>query len=213
MASRIPKTPVYYHIFDILFLNGKNLMNRTYEQRRKALESLRIQHPFCKVPPSYRGDPEIVVELAKQFKLEGLLCKKIDSPYVPGRRTDNWIKVKYINSREFVIGGFKYGKSQHDRIRSLQLGAYDNKMVLHFVGAAGTGFSQQDHEILLKHLEAVKVKESTFQEKTDREVIFTKPIYIAQIEYRRWPKNGLIQQAAYKGLRTDKHPAEIKLKE
>jgi bifunctional non-homologous end joining protein LigD len=206
--------PIRYYIFDLLHLNGVTLLDRTYEQRRDLLDRLGIRHAFCRVPPSYRGAGEDILNVAREHGLEGIMCKRLASPYLPGRRSGHWRKVKTVNSREFIIGGFKYGRHRRDRIRSLQLGAYDADLRLRFVGSAGTGFSGADHEILLRRLEPLRVPQNVFEEEIDRrDVVFVVPRYVAEVEYRRWPADGQIQQAAYKGLRIDIPASDVFLKE
>ena len=153
------------------------------------LEDLDIAHPFCRVPPSYRGEGEDILAVARTHGLEGIMCKRLDSLYWPGRRTGDWRKVKVVNSREFVIGGFKYVKGDTHRIGSLQLGAYDSDMRLRFVGGAGTGFSAQDHEILLSRLEPIRQERNVFADEIDRrDVVFVAPQYVAEVEYRAGPR-------------------------
>ncbi len=205
---------IHYYIFDLLHFDGATLMNQTYEQRRQRLQDLDIGHPFCRVPPSYRGEGQDILAVAREHGLEGIMCKRLDSLYWPGGRTGDWRKVKVVNSRAFVIGGFKYVQVDTHRIGSLQLGAYDSDMRLRFVGGAGTGFSTQDHEILLSRLEPIRQEHSPFADEIDRkDVVFVRPQYVAEVQYRRWPKGGQIQQAAYKGLRTDKPAADVTLEE
>jgi len=205
---------VHYYIFDLLHFDGETLMNQTYEHRRQMLEGLDIAHPCCRVPPSYRGEGEDILAVAREHGLEGIMCKRLDSLYWSGRRTGDWRKVKVVNSREFVIGGFKYVKGDRRRIGSLQLGAYDSDMRLRFVGGAGTGFSSQDHEILLSRLEPIRQEQNVFADEIDRrDMVFVAPQYVAEVEYRRWPEGGQIQQAAYKGLRMDKPAADVMLEE
>lgn len=205
---------IYYYVFDLLYLNGTTLLDQTYSQRRELLGRLGLDHPSVRVPPSYRGEGEDVLNVARQHGLEGIMCKRLDGLYLPGRRSGDWRKVKVVNSREFVIGGFKYVKGDQSRIGSLQLGAYDDEMRLHFVGGAGTGFSDPDHEILLCRLEPIRVAHNVFAADIDRnEVVFVEPKYVAQVEYRRWPTGGQIQQAVYKGLRIDKPAGEVLLEE
>jgi bifunctional non-homologous end joining protein LigD len=155
-----------------------------------------------------------MLNVAQEHGLEGILCKRLDSPYLPGRRSGDWRKVKMVPAREFVIGGFKYGRSGRDRIGSLQLGAYDADLRLRFVGRAGTGFSGPDHRILLSRLEPVRVSENVFYDEIDRkDVVFVSPRYVAAVQYRRWPAGGQIEQAAYKGLRIDKPAGDVLLEE
>jgi bifunctional non-homologous end joining protein LigD len=202
---------IQYYIFDILFFNNKNLMSQTYENRRNILESLNIDHPFCKVPPSFRGKGQIILSVAKQHGLEGVVCKKLRSVYTTNKRSTDWLKVKIIKSDEFKICGFKYVKNNKSRIGSLQLGAYDKNKNLTFVGGVGTGFGATDHKILLSKLEENIINKNPFDEKMEKDVVFVKPKYVAEVEYRRWPENNILQQASYKGLRLDKSPDEIVL--
>jgi bifunctional non-homologous end joining protein LigD len=202
---------IYYYIFDILFFNNKNLMRQTYENRRNLLESLNIDHPFSKVPPSFRGKGQVILSVAKQHGLEGVVCKKINSIYNINKRSGDWLKVKIIKSDEFIICGFKYVKNNKNRIGSLQLGIYDKNKKLKFVGGVGTGFGAIDHKMLLSKLQDEIINKNPFTEKIEKDVIFVKLKYVAEVEYRRWPENGILQQASYKGLRLDKSPDEIVL--
>jgi bifunctional non-homologous end joining protein LigD len=206
--------PIRYYIFDLLHLNGMTVLDRTYEQRRDLLDRLKIRHPYCRVPTSYRGTGQEILGVARAHGLEGIMCKRLDSPYRAGRRSDDWRKVKAVNAREFIIGGFKYGPNGKDRIAVLELGAYDADLRLRFVGAAGTGFSAPDHRILLRRLEPIRVSENVFYDEIDRkDVVFVTPRYVAEIEYRRRLAGGPLQQAAYKGLRIDKSAGDVLLEE
>jgi bifunctional non-homologous end joining protein LigD len=209
----LPRMEIRYFIFDILFLNGRELMSEPYLKRREILESLDMKHPYCQVPPSHSGNIQPGLAVAKKFALEGLICKKNDSVYVPGLRSSDWLKVKLVKSREFIIGGFVLRENEPGKIASLQLGAYDDNMQLQYVGSVGTGFAAWDHELLCETLTPDIIKKSAFDSEVDKEPIFVKPVHIAQVEYRRWPRGGSVHQASFKGLRTDKHPSRIKMEE
>lgn len=205
---------IHYYVFDLLYFDGATLFDESYDRRRVMLEELGIQHGSCRVPPSHRGEGREILDVARKHGLEGIMCKRLDSLYLPGRRSDDWRKVKVVNSREFVIGGFKYGVQGRDKVGSLQLGAYDSDMRLRFVGGVGTGFGGPDHQILLSRLEPIRREQNPFDDEIDRkDVVFVAPRYVAEIEYRRWPAGGQIQQAAYKGLRADKSAGDVTLEE
>ncbi|OHB50214.1 MAG: hypothetical protein A2Y10_07585 [Planctomycetes bacterium GWF2_41_51] len=213
ITKSLLNTKIYYYLFDILYFNGTNAMAQIYEKRRNILEELKIDHPFCRIPPCYKGKGNIILSVAKKHGLEGIVCKKLNSTYITGKRSDEWVKVKIVKSAEFIICGFKYGRNSKDRIGSIQLGIYNNQKKLVFVGGVGTGFNVIENKMLLKKLEIEKTEKNPFDEKIDKDVNFVNPKYVAEIEYRRWPQKDILQQASYKGLRFDKSPDEITLKE
>jgi bifunctional non-homologous end joining protein LigD len=203
---------IQYYLFDILYFNDKNLMNMSYDKRRKILESLNIEHKFCKVPPSFRGEGKTILSVAREHSLEGIVCKKLKSIYAANKRSGDWVKVKIVKSDEFIICGFKYVRNSKDKIGSLQVGIYDKNKKLIFAGGVGTGFNAIDHKFLITKLQPEITGKNPFNEKLEKDVNFVKPKYVAEIEYRRWPENGILQQASYKGLRIDKPPDEIILR-
>jgi bifunctional non-homologous end joining protein LigD len=209
-ARQLPPMRIYYYIFDVLFADGRDLRDTPYQQRREILEGLGIRQRLCRVPLSYRGSGRNMLGIARDYGLEGIICKKIDSVYQAGWRSPDWIKVKLTKSEEFVICGFRYAETPGKHIGSLQLGAYDADMNLRFVGSVGTGFAEEDHQLLIELLEPQITNAAPF-EPPARDMNFVRPIYVAEVEYRRWPKDGLLQHAAYKGLRVDKSPTDIRL--
>lgn len=203
---------IYYYIFDLLYYEGKVLMNQSYEKRRKLLESLNINHPWTKVPPSFKGKGQTILSIAKQHGLEGIMCKKLKSVYTVNRRTSDWLKIKIVKSDEFIICGFKYVQNSKSRIGALQVGIYEKDGKLKYVGGVGTGFDAAAHKLLLEKLKPEITNRNPFKEKFSKDVFFVNPKYVAEIEYRRWPENDILQQASFKGLRIDKLPSEIVLR-
>ncbi|MCE5186221.1 MAG: non-homologous end-joining DNA ligase [Planctomycetaceae bacterium] len=207
--SRLVK--VWYFVFDILYWNGRDLMSRPFYQRRSILEERSINHPFCRTAPLHIGNGRTILTVAQKHGLEGVVCKKQNSIYRPGVRSPDWTKVKFVRTADLIIGGFRFGQDRTNRIGSLQMGAYDQNLNLRYVGSVGTGFSESDHHLLLEKLLPLQRQVSPFSEPAPPGVLFVQPILVAQIEYRRWPENGMVQQAAYKGLRSDKSASEILL--
>jgi bifunctional non-homologous end joining protein LigD len=213
VQRRMQLVKAWYFVFDILYWNGRDLMSRPFYQRRSILEDRRINHPFCRTAPLHIGKGRVIFNVAKQHGLEGIVCKKQDSVYRPGARSSDWIKIKFVRTRDLIIGGFRFEKGgPTNHIGSLQMGAYDRNLHLRYVGSVGTGFAQVDHRLLLEKLLPLQRPESPFYD-GPADINFVEPALVAEIEYRRWPENGMIQQASYKGLRIDKSPSEILLED
>src|SRR5918997_1780508 len=102
--------PVHYIAFDLLYLNGRSLIDLRYDERRAALAELELSGPTWQAPVHHVGDGAALLEATRAQQLEGVIAKRLDSPYVPGRRTQAWIKVKNICSDDVVIGGWLTGE-------------------------------------------------------------------------------------------------------
>jgi bifunctional non-homologous end joining protein LigD len=202
--------PVFYVLFDILYADGRSLLNETQSTRRIMLEELTLLGSHWQVTPAHIGEGTAMLETAKNNQLEGLVAKRLDSPYRPGQRSEDWIKIKMIQRQEFVVAGYIPERTGFSgRIGALLTGYYDCDGKLRYAGKVGTGLSAVDHEPLLKRLHAKTTHQSPFEDAVPAGAVFTKKPIVAEIEYRRWPAGGLLQQAAFKGVRDDKSPKEV----
>ncbi len=219
IARFVGEVPILYVLFDVLHLDGKSLMDRPYTERRAILEELTLAGPAWQVTPSYVARGVQMLEAARQNALEGLVAKKLDSDYVPGRRSPDWLKIKIIQRQEFVIAGWTpESTGLRDRIGTMLLGYYDCNGKLRYAGHVGTGLVGQDHPVLMRQFEKLARTTNPFVEKLPAarrggaKIMFLEPQLVGEVEYRRWPEAGLVQQASFKGLRRDKS-AKLVVKE
>lgn len=205
---------VYYFIFDAIFLNGIWRNQLSYQQRRALLDKLNLSHKNCRLTDSYPGRAKDLLQAARRFELEGIICKKLTSTYEQAARSTNWTKIKIVKSREFVIGGYLPQRESKDRIGALLLGYYsDASGYLQYAGKVGSGFSADTSAALLEKLSQLAIPQSPFATKVPDQKIarFTRGVLIAHVEYRRWPARALLQQSVFKGLRFDKNPQDVRI--
>jgi bifunctional non-homologous end joining protein LigD len=137
------QTPLVYHAFDLLSLDGTDLRSRPLIERRKLLAKLLRRVPDnIRFSEDLRGNREELLEVARQFRLEGLMAKRPDSLYESGRSSGSWVEVKLTQQQEFVIGGYTSPEGSRKYFGSLLVG-YHGPGGLLFAGRVGTGFSER----------------------------------------------------------------------
>jgi bifunctional non-homologous end joining protein LigD len=205
------QVPVWFVVFDVLWLDGQELTELPWIERRDRLEQLELNGPAWLVSPAHVGKGREVLSAAREMKLEGVVAKKLDGPYRPGTRSPDWLKVKIVSEDEFVVGGWvPENGDRTSRVGSLLLGAYDAQGRLRFKGGVGTGFDDEDHARLTRLLKSLKQSTSPFADVVPkRGVTYVRPEMVVQVEYRRLGPEGILQQAAFKGIRTDKRAREV----
>jgi bifunctional non-homologous end joining protein LigD len=207
-------TPVVYAIFDLLYLDGRWLTDRPYRERREILESLGLSGPAWRVPAAHpAGTGAQLLEATSDQGLEGIVAKRLDSTYEPGRRTGAWIKVKHTQRQELVIGGWLPGEGRRaERIGALLMGYYEDGG-FRYAGRVGTGFTERTLDQLRKRLRPLVRDGSPFSSgpKLPRESVFVEPCLVAEVEFREWTEDGVMRAPSYKGLREDKSPREVSL--
>lgn len=216
--KRSEEVPVLYIVFDILYLDGHDVMSLAYEERRELLESLPLTGAAWRVAPVSIGDGKHLLELPGW---EGVVAKRLGSAYEPGARSRAWIKIKRQKRQELVIAGWTEGKgSRGGRIGALVLGYYDatpdearekgGRPRFRYAGSVGTGFTQATLDGLKRLLEPDVRDTSPFDAPIDKKgVTFVEPRYVAEFEFTEWTSDGKLRHPSYKGLREDKDPHQV----
>jgi bifunctional non-homologous end joining protein LigD len=211
------EAPVTYIIFDLLWLDGHSLMDLPYSERRARLAELELgDNGRWRVPDYVAGHGQQLLSATEQQGLEGVIAKRLDSPYEPGRRTPCWLKIKNVDRQEVVVGGWVPGDGKRrDRIGALLVGVRDDDGSLRHVGRVGTGFTEAELDRLADKLRPLEREDSPFAPggpKIPRGAVFADPELVAEVEFREWTDGGQLRAPSYKGLRDDK-PAELVVRE
>lgn len=204
-------TPVCFYAFDVLAVDGHWLVEAPYETRRATLDDLRLQDTVCRTPSSFVGIGREALEASRLAGLEGVVAKRLGSPYLPGRRSPAWLKIKNKHEQEFVIGGLTRGEGSRDgELGALLTGYYDEEGRLSYAGKVGTGFDAPTLRDLRKRLQPLKRATSPFEVGSPPAGSqFVEPILVAQVEFAEWTHLGTLRQPSFKGLRSDKDPKSV----
>ncbi|MDX6692290.1 MAG: bifunctional non-ous end joining protein LigD [Solirubrobacteraceae bacterium] len=204
-ARRLAKqTPVAYIVFDLLWLNGHSLMDLPYDERRARLKALELDGPAWQTPDHVTGNGKAVLEASRASGLEGVVAKRRDSPYEPGRRSACWIKIKNVRREDVVVGGWLPGEGRRrDRIGALLVGVEDDGK-LRYSGRVGTGFTDAELKRLSNTLsERESSPFSPDGPQPPKGSVFVAPDRVAEVEFTEWTGDGMLRHPSYKGLREE----------
>lgn len=205
------KMPATYVVFDILNLNGKNLMTTPLIKRKRILEKIisdseRIKKCY------YTDNMKRLWDVVKKMGLEGIMIKKIDSPYLQ-KRSDLWLKIKTLKTLDTIVCGYTEGeKARKGYFGALLCGVYYNKK-LKYIGRVGTGFDTKQLKDYIKILKKLKTKKNPFDEFEEepeilRKICWVKPELVAEVRFMNLTSNLKMRAPALKHLRDDKTPRE-----
>lgn len=153
IRSLVDAVPATYLIFDLLHIGTRSLIDLPYVQRRELLEQIGLAGRSWRVPPRLLGPGAEVLAESERLGLEGIICKRLDSPYLPGRRSPLWTKLKNIRTREVIIAGWKPGGGRRTgQIGSLIMAAHTPSGDLVYLGNVGTGFTRSTLDDLMSRL-------------------------------------------------------------
>jgi len=207
-ARRLSKeAPVVLVLFDLLWLDGHSLMGLPYAERRARLRELGLDGAHWQTPEHVVGDGAAVLEASRRSGLEGIIAKRLDSPYEPGRRSPCWLKIKNVRREDVVIGGWLPGEGRRrDRIGALLVGVEDDGR-LRYAGRVGTGFTERELDRLRGELTERDSSPFTKGAKPPRGAVWVEPDRVAEIEFTEWTSDGMLRHPSYKGLREEAPPS------
>jgi bifunctional non-homologous end joining protein LigD len=213
--ERAAKTwPAQLMIFDLLELNGESMIKKTYDERRAALEALvqprkgsRIQ-----VPPIFDGDLHAAKAISEELRLEGIVAKRRSSVYLPGRRSQTWLKIKNKLMQEVVIGGWRPGQGRRDGgVGSLLMGV-PTPDGLRYVGRVGSGFNDRmldELQALLAPLDRKTTPLTEVPREDARDARWVTPSLVGEVSYSELTGPGRLRHPVWRGLRPDKSADEV----
>ncbi len=208
-----------YYLFDLLYLNGHSLVDQPLRERKNALQEL-----LTKKGPAdnshniffstdFAEDAGYFLQNVCSMKLEGMVSKRVDAPYHPGR-SKTWLKTKCQKRQEFVIGGFTRPSNGGTGVGALLLGFYDDGKLV-YSGRVGTGFTADSSRKIRKMLDNLVQADDPYSDMTvdgRRGAIWVRPQLVAEVEFTEWTPDGRLRHPSFKGLREDK-PARSVVKE
>jgi bifunctional non-homologous end joining protein LigD len=206
------ETSINYCVFDILWLDGFNLMGLPLTDRKAILKELVEGNDILRFSESF-DDGEALYQQALDLDLEGIVAKRKDSNYVPDARDNRWLKTPTRKRQEFVIGG--WAESDKSRsFRSLLFGAYNSEGELEWIGRSGGGYKQKDMPGILEKLQKLEIDKSPFINKVldtkGAKIHWIKPKLVANFEFATWTKSGRIRKpATFLGFRLDKKATAV----
>ena len=212
MQNRARATNIEFWAFDILYLDGRSLLNVKYRDRRKLLQTLASGTELI-VPGQIEGDGSDAIEYSKRRQWEGVVAKKWDSTYQPGRRSASWVKDKNWFTQEIVIGGWRQGEGGRSSGIGALLMGIPGDGGLDFVGRVGTGFSDKELTKLKKMLAPLETDDSPFNARLTgpdaKGITFVAPELVGEVRYGQWTSDGRLRHPSWRGLRPDKTPDEV----
>jgi bifunctional non-homologous end joining protein LigD len=203
-------------VFDILELDSEPLIDLPLVERRKRLENVVDQSVGGVIISPQFEDGEALLEAAREQGLEGVVAKRKDSRYQPGRRSPDWQKVKVRQGQEFVIVGYTKGQGRRSGGFGSLVVAVHEAGGLRWAGNVGTGFTDAEIDRLLKLLKPLRRPDSPLAEtpKMPRvrkgDVVWVEPTLVAQVEFAEWTHEGRLRAPVYLGLREDKPASEVR---
>lgn len=202
--------PIQYHIFDLLSLNGHDTTGLTLVERKELLQKIIPENEVIKYSDHIFEQGKSFFKVSTDNNLEGIIAKKIDSKYYPGKRTTEWLKIKNHKTQEAIIAGYTQAGGSRKYFGALVL-ASNNDNKLTYIGHTGTGFSQDSLKEMYEILQPLVREESPFDEKikTNMPVTWVRPELICEVKYSEVTNDGKLRHPVFMHLREDKNLNEV----
>ncbi len=212
-------TGLVYQAFDLLYLDGRLLLDVPLEDRKRLLESVLREHSRVRYAGHVDGEGLAFYDAAKAQGLEGVIAKLRRSRYEPGRRTTAWLKLKVRPEQELVVGGWTPGQGSAKDLGAIAVGYYENGR-LRFAGKVGSGFTAGIRADLLKRLRPRAIDEPPFDPPPPKDyrgrwggdlkdITWVRPELVIRAELGGWTRENVVRQAAYKGIEPDRDPKAV----
>jgi bifunctional non-homologous end joining protein LigD len=205
--------PIFYYVFDVIYLDGYDLRRANLEDRKRALREVLSDGAIVRYSDHYPGQGLALFNAAKEKGLEGIVAKKRTSSYEE-RRSREWLKIKITQTVDCVIGGYTDPEGARQYFGSLVLGLYNQKKQLIHVGNAGTGFNQATLKEIFQMLREIETAKNSFTGPVEPKIVhWVKPVRVAEMKFTEWThetqEGGLkLRAPVFMGLREDKNPED-----
>ncbi len=208
-----------YQAFDLLYLDGRSLLDVPLEDRKRLLQSVLRPHPRVRFAAHVVGEGLAFYEAAGQQRLEGVVAKLRRSRYEPDRRSAAWLKIKVRPEQELVVGGWTPGQGNAKDLGAVAVGVYEGEK-LRFSGKVGSGFDGRTRRLIRERLAALEVDAPPFDPAPPRDyrgrwggelkdVTWVRPELVIRAELGGWSRDGMVRQAAFKGIDDEREPRTV----
>jgi bifunctional non-homologous end joining protein LigD len=205
--------PVVYVVFDLLELGGESLVDLPYENRRHLLTELVEAGSNWRVTEAWIGGGQDLLDVMEERGMEGLIAKRLGSPYEVGRRSANWRKLKVRRQQEMVVGGWLPGEGARATTIGALLVGHHAEGSLRYAGRVGTGFRETELHRLRDELDSLGTSQCPFEPPPPaavaRRARWVEPTLVVEVAFREWTSDGVLRQPAYLGQRFDKDARDV----
>lgn len=212
---------IYFYVFDLLWINGKDLMQLPLSERRTMLKQLIPENNIIRFSENFEVSGIEFFETAKKMGLEGIMAKKSDSTYSPGNRSKEWLKIKARKRQEMVIGGYTKNDGSSKSFSSLLLGVYEKGKLI-YTGKAGTGFKDEQQIEMLKQFKPYLTDSPPFSELPDTNkpsrfqrnppkanAVWMEPELVCEVTFTEMTTDGVMRHPSFIAMRNDKNAKDV----